>query len=55
MADPRPQHYTMRPSLLNQPTPPFNGPGEALYGKRGPVKAAHTGRRSRRVWATTST
>jgi hypothetical protein len=29
---------------LNQPTPPFNGPGEALYGKRGPVRAANTGR-----------
>jgi hypothetical protein len=41
MADPRPQHIT-RPSLLNQPT--YNGPGEALYGPRGPVRAAHTGR-----------
>jgi hypothetical protein len=32
------------PSLLNQPTPPFNGAAHALYGDRGPVQAAHTGR-----------
>jgi hypothetical protein len=32
------------PSLLNQPTPPFNGAAHALYGERGPVQAAHTGR-----------
>jgi hypothetical protein len=36
MADPRPQHTT-----LNQP---FNGAATALYGPRGPVGPAHTGR-----------
>jgi hypothetical protein len=40
MADPRPQHYTVRPSLLNQPTPPFNGAANAIYGNRGPQRAS---------------
>jgi hypothetical protein len=31
--------------LVNQPTPPFNGPGAALYGDRGPQRAHNTGRR----------
>jgi hypothetical protein len=30
----------MRQSLLNQPTPPFNGAATALYGKRGPQRAS---------------
>ena len=46
MADPRPQHRTMQ-SLLNTPTPPFNGAAASLYGPRGPrgpTQAANTGR-----------
>ena len=43
MSDPRPQHRTM-PSLLNTPTPPFNGAATALYGERGPQRAHNTGR-----------
>ena len=42
MADQRPAH--MRVSLLNQPTPPYNGPGASLYGPRGPQQAQNTGR-----------
>jgi len=42
MADQRPAH--MRVSLLNQPTPPYNGPGASLYGPRGPHQAQNTGR-----------
>jgi len=39
MADPRPQHITHRgPSLLNIPTPAYNGPGASLYGERGPQR-----------------
>jgi hypothetical protein len=38
MPDQRPQH--MRVSLLNQPTPPYNGPGASLYGPRGPQRAS---------------
>jgi hypothetical protein len=46
MADPRPQHITHRgPSLLKIPTPPYPGPGAALYGDRGPQRASNTGRR----------
>ena len=41
MPDARRIHQTM-PSLLNQPTPPFNGPGEALYGSRGPQRSARS-------------
>ena len=37
MPDQRPAH--MRQSLLNTPTPPFNGPGASLYGDRGPQRA----------------
>ena len=37
MADPRPQHRTMGPSLLNTPTEPYLGPGRSLYGSRGPT------------------
>ena len=40
----RPQHYTVKPSLLNQPTPPFNGAATALYGERGPQRSQNTGR-----------
>ena len=40
MADPRPQHRTMGPSLMNQPTPPYHGPGASLYGPRGPQRVA---------------
>ena len=41
MADPRPQHITHRgPSLLKIPTPPYPGPGAALYGDRGPQRAS---------------
>jgi hypothetical protein len=29
---------------MNQPTEPYLGPGRSLYGSRGPVQAAHTGR-----------
>src|SRR6516164_1553091 len=32
------------PSLLNTPTPPFNGAATALYGERGPQRAHNTGR-----------
>jgi hypothetical protein len=34
----------MGPSLLNQPNPEFRGAAASLYGDRGPVQAAHTGR-----------
>jgi hypothetical protein len=39
-------HYTYPPgpSLVNQPTPPFNGAATALYGERGPQRAHNTGR-----------
>jgi hypothetical protein len=30
----------MGPSVLNQPTPSFNGAGASLYGSRGPQRAA---------------
>ena len=42
MPDPRPAHTTV--SLLNQPTPPYPGPGASLYGPRGPMQAQNTGR-----------
>jgi hypothetical protein len=32
------------PSLLNIPTPVFQGPAHSLYGPRGPVQASNTGR-----------
>jgi len=38
MPDTRPAH--MRQSLLNTPTPPFQGAGHSLYGDRGPQRAA---------------
>jgi hypothetical protein len=38
MADPRPKHYTMGPSLLNQPL--YNGAANAMYGPRGPARAS---------------
>ena len=44
MADPRPKHYTMGPSFLNQKTPEFPGAANALY-KYGPRGPANTGRR----------
>jgi hypothetical protein len=34
----------MGPSLMNQPTPPFNGAATALYGDRGPQRSHNTGR-----------
>jgi hypothetical protein len=40
MADPRPQHYTMGPSFLNQEMPPFRGAANSLYGSRGPQRAS---------------
>jgi hypothetical protein len=42
MPDPRPSHTTV--SLLNQPTPPFTGAANSLYGPRGPQRAHKTGR-----------
>jgi hypothetical protein len=30
----------MRVSLMNMPTPPYLGPGHAIYGSRGPARAA---------------
>ena len=46
MPDTRKAHYTYPPgpSLVNQPTPPFNGAATALYGERGPQRAHNTGR-----------
>jgi hypothetical protein len=46
MADPRPQHRTLGPSLLNQPNPVFPGAGNALYGSRGPARSELDYRRS---------
>src|SRR6516164_3878959 len=44
MPDTRPAH--MRVSLMNQPTPPYNGPGASLYGERGPQRSyGNLGRR----------
>jgi len=43
MPDQRPAH--MRVSLLNMPTPPYNGPAASLYGPQGPQRAHNTGRR----------
>jgi len=43
MPDARPAHMTQ--SLLNTPTPPFNGAANALYGDRGPQRSANTSRR----------
>ena len=40
MPDTRKAHRTLGPSLLNTPTPPFNGAGASLYGPRGPQRAA---------------
>jgi hypothetical protein len=42
LPDVRPAHMTV--SLMNQPTPPYNGPGASLYGPRGPQRAHNTGR-----------
>jgi hypothetical protein len=44
MPDTRRVHYTTQPSLLNQPNPQFHSAARSLYGDRGPVQAAHTGR-----------
>jgi len=43
MADARPAHYTVPKSLMNIPTEPFEGPGRALYGPRGPMQPHNTG------------
>ena len=45
MPDQRPAHYRMGPSLLNTPTPAFEGAGHAMYpnhryGNRGPERVA---------------
>ena len=49
MADQRPSHHTMHtmgPSLMNQPTEPYRGPGASLYGDRGPKRSyGNLGRR----------
>src|SRR6516164_11842241 len=46
MPDQRPAHHTMGPSLLNQPTTPYLGPGASLYGERGPTRSyGNLGRR----------
>jgi hypothetical protein len=37
MPDARPAHTTV--SLLNQPTPPFNGAAASLYGEYGPTRS----------------
>jgi hypothetical protein len=51
MADPRPKHYTMGPSLLNQPL--YHGAANAMYGDRGPQRAAPDyGGRGRRALST---
>ena len=42
MPDQRPAHMTT--SLLNMPTPKFEGPAHSLYGPRGPVQSHNTGR-----------
>ena len=46
MPDARRAHYTYPPgpSLVNQPTPPFNGAANSLYGPRGPQRSHNTGR-----------
>jgi hypothetical protein len=36
----------MGPSVLNQPTPPYNGPGASLYGPQGPRRPADSYRRN---------
>jgi hypothetical protein len=39
-------HYPPGPSLMNQPTPPFNGAGASLYGETGPKRSyGNLGRR----------
>ena len=43
MPDTRPAH--MRVSLLNMPTPKYEGAAHSLYGPRGPQQAHNTGRR----------
>jgi hypothetical protein len=42
MPDVRRSHitYPPGPSLMNQPTPPYHGPGASLYGPRGPQRAS---------------
>ena len=42
MSDARKAHYTYPPgpSLMNQKTEPYLGPGRSLYGSRGPQRAA---------------
>jgi hypothetical protein len=45
MLDQRRAHYTVKPSLLNIPVEPYRGAAHSLYGERGPVQAANTGRR----------
>ena len=49
MPDQRPSHHTMHsmgPSLMNQPTEPYRGPGASLYGDRGPKRSyGNLGRR----------
>jgi hypothetical protein len=49
MPDARPARTTR--SLLNIPTPAFDGPAAALYGPRGPQRAHNTGRSRRALSA----
>jgi hypothetical protein len=51
MSDTRVQHRTI-PSILNIPTEPFHSASHSLYGPRGPVQAAPTGRRARKPLST---
>jgi hypothetical protein len=48
MPDVRKGHYTYPPgpSLMNIPTPPYNGPGASLYGSQGPRRSELDYRRS---------
>jgi hypothetical protein len=46
MADARPAHHIASRSLLNTPTPPFEGASNSLYGPRGPQHAHNTGRQA---------
>jgi hypothetical protein len=44
MPDTRIRQRHEGPSLLNIPTPVFQGPAHSLYGPRGPVQPQNTGR-----------
>jgi hypothetical protein len=42
---PRPAHHIASRSLLNTPTPPFEGASNSLYGPRVPQRAHNTARK----------